>query len=128
MEIQIEIQMELQKEIRMEIQMHIQMEIQMEIQIRIQMHKKTKSANKQTNANFHIWKCQCTNIKFNGSQCQISQTPLKNWYINANSSKDDKTKDFGLLDVDRQHPVGGGEDGGGDGEAESQGTCIPIFF
>ena len=53
---------------------------------------------------------------------------MKNWYINANSSKDDKTKDFGLLDVDRQHPVGGGEDGGGDGEAESQGTCIPIFF
>ena len=53
---------------------------------------------------------------------------MKNWYINANSSKDDKTKDFGQLDVDRQHPVGGGEDGGGDGEAESQGTCIPIFF
>ena len=53
---------------------------------------------------------------------------MKNWYINANSSKDDKTKDFGLLDGDRQHPGGGGEDGGGDGEAESQGTCIPIFF
>ena len=33
-----------------------------------------------------------------------------------------------LPDVDEQHPVGGGEDGGRDGEAESKGTCIPIFF
>ena len=36
--------------------------------------------------------------------------------------------DGGLPDVDEQHPVGGGEDGGGDGEAESKGTCIPIFL
>ena len=77
---------------------------------------------KQTNkykchfTRFHIWKCQCTNIKFNGNWCRTCQFGCK-----FDSFEE-------LLDVDGQHPVGGGEDDGGDGEAESQGSCNSNFL
>ena len=50
-------------------------------------------------------------------------------YLLFIEKKQDKgVLDIGLLDVDGQHPVGGGEDDGGDGEAESQGSCNSNFL